>query len=395
MRSLFLLLACLGCESLGQTPPSRSHRIDSSKRRLHVDVVGAGHVHGTSLPGAISWRRLANPLRGKFVISKKPDTRRFLHVHSCSDVEEFHPKSMPSTNHRLSCTRKSIFKWFLFVSAMAITSLPSKFLQAAENSVSSPQLRDLIARMQDETPRQQLSDVLTPNFGSGDRLTFPPWMEGRWEVTSNPVANTAPLGRRYLPKDVSKMKLGDLTSASVPPLSYEVRFARRLSDGAIVSDRAANLRAVQNAAAGFSRVATVSFDGESKVSVTYSPTGRNGSFVGRSRAEVFINYRKQSAPRADLREFAFAEGTRTVLISQQQSLALDAETLCLFERAADDDAGKSVVHARQRVLRFLTPNPNSEEGVLWGEAGGRAVALLDYKLRLVRIGDADPEATKS
>ena len=45
-----------------------------------------------------------------------------------------------------------------------------------------------------------------------------------------------------------------------------------------------------------------------------------------------------------------------------------------------------VVRARQRVLRFLTPNPNSAEGVLWGEAGGRAVALLDYDLRLMRLG---------
>ena len=30
----------------------------------------------------------------------------------------------------------------------------------------------------------------------------------------------------------------------------------------------------------------------------------------------------------------------------------------------------------------MTPNPNSAEGVLWGEAQGRAVALLDYELVL-------------
>jgi hypothetical protein len=44
--------------------------------------------------------------------------------------------------------------------------------------------------------------------------------------------------------------------------------------------------------------------------------------------------------------------------------------------------------ARQRVLRFLTPNPNSAEGVMWSEAGGRAVASLEYELRLERLGQA-------
>ena len=48
--------------------------------------------------------------------------------------------------------------------------------------------------------------------------------------------------------------------------------------------------------------------------------------------------------------------------------------------------GDDVIMARQRVLRFLTPNPNSAEGVLWSEASGRAVASLEYELRLERIG---------
>ena len=58
----------------------------------------------------------------------------------------------------------------------------------------------------------------------------------------------------------------------------------------------------------------------------------------------------------------------------------DAETLNLFTRAAD-----GTVQCQQRVMRFLTPNPNAAEGVLWQEAKGQAVALLDYELRLTPL----------
>ena len=105
-----------------------------------------------------------------------------------------------------------------------------------------------------------------------------------------------------------------------------------------------------------------------KLSVRYSPFGRNGTFPGPSRSE-HINWRRQSKPSSS-GAFVFSEATRTVYLApaQQRELSTisDAETLCRFERLdADTIAG------RQRVLRYLTPNPNSAEGVLWGETNGR------------------------
>ena len=74
-----------------------------------------------------------------------------------------------------------------------------------------------------------------------------------------------------------------------------------------------------------------------------------------------------------------------MLLAQGRSVTIsDAETINVFELQTD---GR--VRARQRVLRFLTPNPNSQEGALWQEARGRAVALLDYDLELERRGDVD------
>ena len=100
---------------------------------------------------------------------------------------------------------------------------------------------------------------------------------------------------------------------------------------------------------------------------------------------MYINWRRQSAPRAEAAAFAFSEATRTVFLAQrrEQSSITDAETICSFARGGGD-----VIMARQRVLRFLTPNPNSAEGVMWSEAGGRAVASLEYELRLERVGQA-------
>ena len=250
---------------------------------------------------------------------------------------------------------------------------------AADDSV----LKELSLRLQDSSPTQvgaSLADAMSTPFGRTDNLVFPDWLEGEWSITSNILGVAAPLGRQYLPSDLARVRLGTISSADgVPPLQYNVRFVRRLSDNAIVSDRENNLRSVQDASAGYARVQSVEFDGSSTLKVKYSPFGPNGTFPGESRAEVYIQRRRQSSAAASER-FAFAEATRTVLLAQGRSVTIsDAETINEFTRLDDGN-----VIARQRVLRFLTPNPNSQEGVLWSEARGRAVALLDYELRLAR-----------
>ena len=290
---------------------------------------------------------------------------------------------------RLSCSRADALR-----SLAAATTLLS--LPLAATAAADPQLQELLLRIDDASPKQQsasIADALKAGVGlsKGDGLVFPPWMEGRWLVRSRPLSTAAPLGRRFLPTDLARMKVGDTSAA--PGLEYEVRFARRAADGAVVSDRANNLRAVQDAAAGYRRVEEVRYSADAaKISVSYSPFGPNGTYPGASRAEVYLNWRRQSQPRADASAFAFAEATRTVFLSQRRELSTvsDAETLCSFQRTSEAaGGGGNEVLARQRVLRFLTPNPNSIEGELWSQAQGRAVALLDYELRLERLGPAD------
>jgi len=263
--------------------------------------------------------------------------------------------------------------------AVTAAVIPVEHAAADESDPSSI----LMARFVDPSPKQlsaSFTDALSSGFNRVDNLIFPAWMEGDWVLTSRPLANSAPLGRRYLPADLSRMRLGDLSNASASPLTYIVRFSKRPSDGAVVSDRASNLQSVQNAAAGYTRVESVDFDGAGKLSVRYSPFGRNGTFPGPSRSEIYINWRRQSKPSSS-DSFIFLEATRTVYLAQQRELSTisDAETLCRFERL-----DSSTIKGRQRVLRYLTPNPNSAEGMLWGEANGRAVAALDYEFLLRR-----------
>ena len=123
------------------------------------------------------------------------------------------------------------------------------------------------------------------------------------------------------------------------------------------------------------------YDGSGGIKVQYSEFGRNNTYLGPSRAEIYINSRLQSEPSGAADAFAFTESTRTVVLGANRAVALsDAETLNVFTR----EAGGAVL-ARQRIMRYLSPNPNSAEGLLWQEAQGRAVALLDYELRLTPI----------
>ena len=141
-------------------------------------------------------------------------------------------------------------------------------------TASDKRLAELAARLGSDSPRQLMSGPFTVSGVRGeDSLRFPPWMEGEWRVTSNVISFAAPLGRKFLPTDLSRVPLGDLRSRA-PPLSYVIRFSKRTSDGGIVSAREDNLRASQNAAAGYSRVDNVIFDGTSSLKVTSIKTPR-------------------------------------------------------------------------------------------------------------------------
>ena len=274
---------------------------------------------------------------------------------------------------------------------------------AIAQSMERNNLDFILSRVNDMQAPFQLNALQYGVRGDLDTLVMPEWLLGKWTVRSRLAASSAPLGRKYLPPDLRNMlitrdnensdqevvaKAKDAV-AQAPGLEYQVQFIRRSSnDGAVVADRAYNLKSVQDAAAGYSKVAQVTMKGAGRqLSVQYMPFDRNGNRIGPSRAEVYINARLESSPRRDLDIFAFSEATRTIRLGERFASAADAETLNVFRRTtalSGLEEKKERIECRQRVLRFLTPNPNSEEGILWQDAKGRATAILDYDLELTR-----------
>lgn len=55
---------------------------------------------------------------------------------------------------------------------------------------------------------------------------------------------------------------------------------------------------------------------------------------------------------------------------------------CCFQETVTEFHKKSPNHvaAISRIAVYLTPNPNSREGVLWQQTGGKAIAFFDYEL---------------
>ena len=108
--------------------------------------------------------------------------------------------------------------------------------------------------------------------------------------------------------------------------------------------------------------------------------------LGKQRSEVYLSARKtEDGP--SMTSFAFAERSRTVTVGPGNVAANDQEVVTEYTLVPDDnddDKRGDTVRAISRVAVFLTPNPNSREGVLWQQIGGRAVAMYDYELLFKR-----------
>lgn len=76
---------------------------------------------------------------------------------------------------------------------------------------------------------------------------------------------------------------------------------------------------------------------------------------------------------------ACAEKSRSVTISPGSVVVSDTESITEFQKIEPDK-----VKAVNRIAVYLTPNPNSREGVLWQEVRGKAVAFFDYELEMQR-----------
>lgn len=64
-------------------------------------------------------------------------------------------------------------------------------------------------------------------------------------------------------------------------------------------------------------------------------------------------------------------------------LTIDTETITEYRFVEGMNDNK--INAICRIAVYLTPNPNSKEGILWQEVNGKAVGFYDYELNMERI----------
>ena len=220
------------------------------------------------------------------------------------------------------------------------------------------------------------------------QLFYPDWLEGTWDVTAEFAGFSAPLGNRFISPAVPglrKCSILRIADVGASPVRYRARYVRSAAEGGVVADRVFNAASAVGAFLGRpGAVQRVQYDpaaNPTRYSVVYTTPRRATDYDQTPdlwKAELFLNNRSAATrPLPDGREaFLFAEAERQVLQAARQGGVYD---FVLAARLEPVDAGKTQIEGFQRVAAFLQP-----QDALYFEAGGRAVAVYDYRLRLTR-----------
>mmetsp|Transcript_29725 Transcript_29725/g.60023 ORF Transcript_29725/g.60023 Transcript_29725/m.60023 type:complete len:357 (-) Transcript_29725:100-1170(-) len=241
------------------------------------------------------------------------------------------------------------------------------------------------------------ADFDNPGFGydscfglcSDKQLYYPSWLQGDWKVESTYAGKAFPKGEEFVYRNLrggsarsASEKIGDVTK-------FAARYVQAKTGGtvlgfgagseAVISDRSYNTVELLNAYAGFGRILRVDYSPDkdpTRMVMQYPSLGPDMQPLPPKRTEVFINNR-DAALSPDGNVFACSEVYRAVTLGPGQSAVADSENVYLFRRESDG----SVV-SRQRSLVYLVPSPNSKEGDLYMQVGGKAVAVYDYDVRM-------------
>jgi len=239
------------------------------------------------------------------------------------------------------------------------------------------------------------------------QLKYPEWLLGTWEVRASFVDAGFPLGKRFINREVPGVTKGsmivalaDVGAAMERPLVYQSRFVYSAEEGGVVADRPFNITQQADALLGYPAVQSVNYDpldNPTRLNVVWStPRKRNMSDPLDQRdpqqsdlrkAEIFINNRDAERASGSGKAWCGSELYRQVTQAARQGGVGDYMTVACYQQEAGSGDGNNaseegvapVVSASMRVAAFLQP-----QDPLFFEAGGKAVAIYDYALRLQR-----------
>ena len=258
-------------------------------------------------------------------------------------------------------------------------------LVVGDDSWHVPELYTKLA--QNRIVTQELSPLvpsLSP-FAEND-VYYPSSFAGRWEVTATLRRKTYPYGPSFVPSRsliegsprYRSENVGDSTT-------YQAQFSALGGDGnKIIADRRFNSISTTKAYNQLTPVEDIAWDPKKdptqlKIQFAAGQMTEDMRPIGPRRAEVYLTARKEESDGGST--FAASERTRQVTIGAGAVVVSDTETITEYHVQNPGDK----IQAVQRIAVFLTPNPNSREGVLWQQVGGKAVAYYDYEIDMKKI----------
>uniref|UniRef100_A0A7S0F6T7 DUF6816 domain-containing protein n=1 Tax=Craspedostauros australis TaxID=1486917 RepID=A0A7S0F6T7_9STRA len=254
----------------------------------------------------------------------------------------------------------------------------------------------------------QLNPLQQPPFGSQE-LYNAPFLFGSWEVETTLKRKLFPFGKGYVPfRSINEVYPGCISESIGDTSRYELHYFTTLANTAanqltvnlglgvpktkVITDRSFNVESLTGAYEPLARLENIEWnyrDDPTRYTLFYSSIANDMRPMGKKRQEVYLSARTSETVEVDgiPAIFASSERSRHVALGQGTVSTLDVESITEYHKDVSDANG-DIVSATQRLAIYLSPNPNSREGVLWQQVGGKAVAFYDYEMKMKRIKEA-------
>ena len=261
------------------------------------------------------------------------------------------------------------------------------FIQSAEGWATPKLSTELGASRIGTSPDRSMGPLQgSPSPFASKDVFYPPVFVGDWNVKATLKQKTFPFGPDFVLsrslRDGSPRYRGEQVGNST---SYVARFVSsgNSEQPQAIADRPFNLVSMSRSYQQLTPVIADSIQWDPKKDPTRLAYQRESVTsdmrpVGPIKAEVYLTARKTEDSAAN-QVFCSAERSRTVTIGTGSVTADDSEIITEFQTIDED-----TIRAVSRFAVYLTPNPNSMEGVLWQQVSGKAVAFYDYELLMER-----------
>jgi hypothetical protein len=208
---------------------------------------------------------------------------------------------------------------------------------------------------------------------------------GKYYVPSSSLIEGSPRNRQEQVGSTTSYEMHYFTA--LPNNSLDKQVTVQLGSGAqkskIIADRAFNAISISNAYKQLTPIQEVDWDPSkdpTRLSLSFGsqPLAEDMRPLGPRRGEVYITARQLESLSDTI--YACSERSRSVTLVTRNAIVSDTESITEFRQISP-----TRVEATNRIAVYLTPNPNSREGMLWQQVAGKAVAFFDYDVVMERV----------